>query len=76
MNLPPTHVSTLEMAVKIAGDAGLKYVYIGNVIGHRINNTYCAECGRILMLQDNFMVFINNMINAKCPFCGRVIHGI
>ena len=34
-NLPPTPVSTLEKAQKIALEEGLHYVYIGNIPGHR-----------------------------------------
>ncbi|MCD5401123.1 AmmeMemoRadiSam system radical SAM enzyme, partial [candidate division NPL-UPA2 bacterium] len=34
-HLPPTPIKTLELAVKIAHEAGLKYVYIGNVPGHK-----------------------------------------
>jgi len=35
-NLPQTPIGTLEMAMQIGFDAGLNYVYIGNVPGHMV----------------------------------------
>ncbi|MEM2936419.1 MAG: AmmeMemoRadiSam system radical SAM enzyme, partial [Candidatus Bathyarchaeia archaeon] len=40
-NLPPTPVSTLERCRNEALAAGLRFVYLGNVPGHRGQNTYC-----------------------------------
>ena len=45
-HLPPTPVKTLELAIKIAHDVGLKYVYIGNVPGHKYSSTFCPRCKR------------------------------
>ena len=38
-NLPPTPVAAMDRARKIAMDAGLRYVYLGNVPGHAGQNT-------------------------------------
>lgn len=75
-NLPSTPVSTLEEAVKIAFAAGLKYVYIGNVPGHKHNSTYCPECRERLIHRTHFSVLSNNLQNGNCQFCGYRIHGI
>ena len=43
-NLPPTPVATLERCRQIAMDAGVRYVYAGNVPMHPGENTYCHQC--------------------------------
>jgi pyruvate formate lyase activating enzyme len=42
-----TAVSTMEEAREIGLDEGLKYVYIGNIPGHKGENTYCPSCSRL-----------------------------
>ena len=75
-HLPPTPVSTLEKAVKIAKEVGLKYVYIGNVPGSSYENTYCPRCGKILIRRIAFTVLENNIKNGRCKFCGEKIPGV
>jgi pyruvate formate lyase activating enzyme len=75
-HLPPTPVRTLETARRIAHDAGLKYVYIGNLPGHKANNTYCPECGNLIVGRHHFDVLDNNVVNGMCRFCGERIPGI
>ena len=52
----PTPARTLEMAHKIALKEGLRYVYIGNIPGHRGESTYCPECGKPLIERRGFGV--------------------
>ncbi len=40
-----TPVETLEKAHSIAIKEGTQYVYLGNVPGHRLENTYYPACG-------------------------------
>lgn len=75
-NLPATPIETLEQARKIAMEAGLRYVYIGNVPGDPGENTYCPVCGRILIRRYGYAVLENNIRNGKCIFCGEKIPGI
>ena len=42
-HLPPTPIRTLERAVRIGHDAGLQFVYVGNVPGHEGENTVCPQ---------------------------------
>jgi pyruvate formate lyase activating enzyme len=71
---PPTPVETLEQAFKIAKDAGLNYVYIGNVPGHAGDNTYCPKCGELLIERYGFTISSYNLKDKKCPKCGREIN--
>ena len=43
-NLPPTPINTLEKARDIALSSGIHFAYIGNVPGHKGENTYCPNC--------------------------------
>jgi pyruvate formate lyase activating enzyme len=74
-NLPPTPIEKLEEAYKIAKDAGLKYVYIGNVPGHKGENTYCPNCGKIVVKRIGYEILENNIKDGKCKFCGYKIVG-
>ncbi len=73
--LPPTPKSTLEKARKIAHDSGLKFVYIGNVPGTDAENTYCPDCGKLLIERKGFYIAKNVVNNGVCPECGCHIPG-
>lgn len=74
--LNPTPVLTLENARKIALECGLKYVYIGNVVGNLAENTYCPRCKKIVIKRVGYIVDEINLANGKCKFCGEIINGI
>jgi pyruvate formate lyase activating enzyme len=68
--VPPTPVETLEKAQKMAMEAGIKYVYVGNVPGSDGENTRCPECGELLIKRDGFSIGSNNLKkDKKCPEC-------
>jgi len=76
-NLPPTPISALDMARETAMDAGINYVYLGNVQPeHEGNNTYCPECGKMLIKRLGFFVTKNDIEDGKCKYCGHQIAGI
>ena len=61
--LPSTPVETLEKARQIALNAGLKYVYIGNVPGSEGQNTYCPKCKKIVVERKGFRMMQNHIKN-------------
>ncbi|MEM5852834.1 MAG: AmmeMemoRadiSam system radical SAM enzyme [Candidatus Aenigmatarchaeota archaeon] len=74
MNVEATKISTLEDFAKEAKKIGLDYVYIGNVPGHELENTYCPYCGGILIERFGFKV--NSYIKEnQCPKCGFKLEG-
>lgn len=77
IHLSHTPITTLEKAREIALSLGLKYVYIGNVPGHKANNTFCPNCKNLLIKRTHFFVH-ENKVNSKgvCPFCKIEISGI
>jgi len=68
-NIPDTPVETLERALKIGKEVGLKYVYIGNIPGHEAENTYCPKCGTLAINRVNYMIHRYDK-EGKCPKCG------
>ncbi|MBC8357490.1 MAG: radical SAM protein, partial [Candidatus Aminicenantes bacterium] len=75
-NLPPTPLSTLERVYKIAQKEGLHYVYIGNVPGHRAENTYCPQCKKIIIQRSGYQIKNINLTGGRCKFCNNLIPGI
>jgi len=75
-NLPSTPTSTLEKARNIALIAGIKYVYIGNVPGTNAENTFCPNCKKTLIERRGYSIISNNIIDAKCKYCGEKISGV
>jgi pyruvate formate lyase activating enzyme len=73
---PPTPRKSLERAWHIGKDAGLQFVYVGNVPGHRYDNTYCPGCGQLLIKRLGFDVLLNALQEGQCPKCGDRIVGV
>ena len=75
-NLPPTPLRTLQRAHQIARDAGVHYVYIGNVPMNPANHTYCHKCGKRVIKRLGFLVRENRLLDGRCPDCGAKIDGV
>lgn len=72
-NVPPTPLETIERAWSIGREAGLRYVYVGNVPGHDGNNTYCPNgCGTLI----NRRGFHVERASRSCPECGGTLPGV
>ena len=74
-DVPPTPVSTLQRAQKIGLEAGLKYVYVGNVPDDGSQDTTCPGCGRVLIRRHGFLTS-SRVRRGCCPDCGASIAGI
>ncbi len=73
---PPTPVEKLIEARDIGLEAGLRYVYTGNVPGERSECTWCYSCGALLIERKGFSVYSNLLEKGLCPECGAFIHGV
>jgi pyruvate formate lyase activating enzyme len=71
---PGTPPETLHAARRIALDAGLHYVYEGN-IHNEAAHTYCPVCGEILVRRSWHDVLENLICEGACPSCGHAIPG-
>ncbi len=75
-HLSHTPVPALENARAIRREEGLWYVYLGNVPGHTGENTYCHQCGALLIERSIYEILKNRIHNGKCPECDAVIPGM
>jgi pyruvate formate lyase activating enzyme len=71
----PTPVESLQRAERIGQDAGLRYVYLGNVPGTRSESTFCYKCGHTLIERMGFQIVANETQDSRCPQCGTEIAG-
>jgi pyruvate formate lyase activating enzyme len=72
---PATPPETLHRARKIALEAGLHYVYEGNIFSEGANSS-CPSCGALLIRRSWHNVLENNLKNGACPSCGLAIPGV
>jgi pyruvate formate lyase activating enzyme len=71
-----TSLDHLGLAAAIGREAGLRYIYCGNVPGHEGENTACYNCGAVLVKRWGFEVMENRIAGGKCPECEAVIDGV
>ncbi len=71
-----TPLESLQRAERIGKEAGLRYVYLGNVPGSRSECTFCYECGRVLIERTGYRIHANAIENSQCPDCGAAIAGV
>ncbi|WP_243311880.1 AmmeMemoRadiSam system radical SAM enzyme [Fundidesulfovibrio agrisoli] len=72
---PPTPPSTMEAAWDLGKEAGLEYVYIGNMPAGSHNNTVCHSCGKTLLERRGFSVVAGTLENGRCKACGATVPG-
>jgi pyruvate formate lyase activating enzyme len=70
----PTRIEVLEKAYEMAKKAGVLYPYVGNVDGHKYENTYCSNCGEKLVRRYGYRILKYTITkDRKCPSCGMQI---
>ena len=73
---PSTPIETLETASRIGIEAGLRYVYCGNVPGHADERTYCPACSEVVIDRVGYSIRGIHLKDNACPKCGNAIAGI
>ena len=74
-----TTADDLIRAAEIGLEAGLHYVYAGNLPGRTrsYENTYCPGCGELLVERVGYRIRVNTLAGrAACPKCSTPIPGI
>jgi len=78
-NLGPTEINSLINIYNIGKNAGLKYVYVGNVDNNDLCSTKCAACGKDIIERVGYNVTAKEgkleSLKGKCPFCADKIDG-
>ncbi|MBL5981485.1 hypothetical protein NAAC61_05140 [Petrotoga sp. 8T1HF07.NaAc.6.1] len=72
-NEPPTDINFLERTYELAKKY-LNFVYLGNILSSTYENTYCPDCGTLLIQRKGYDIKIENLNeNGECKNCGRKI---
>ncbi|MDP6495480.1 MAG: AmmeMemoRadiSam system radical SAM enzyme [Dehalococcoidia bacterium] len=69
-HLPPTTIASLERVVKIGKQAGLRFIYVGNVPGHDGENTVCYNCGKLNITRHGHATQVDGLDGPQCKYCG------
>ena len=72
----PTPVATLHRAMDVGRQAGLQFVYCGNVPGDENESTSCPGCGTMLIRRVGFSVDHSRLKAGRCPECGVAVAGM
>ncbi len=76
-DIAPTPPSRLKRARQIAQDAGLRYVYTGNIHDEAGQSTYCQRCGACLIGRDGYAITSWGLdAQGCCSACGALCPGI
>lgn len=75
-HLPPTPVETILRAREIAIEAGLRFVYVGNMQDGAGESTWCPECGTCLIERNGYQIGKIKLSAGTCPDCGTEISGV
>jgi pyruvate formate lyase activating enzyme len=73
-DLESTPLGILRKAYDIGKEAGLRYVYLGNM-GEE-NNTYCYQCHLLLIERLGFSIKDYRIKEGRCPGCNSSIDGV
>lgn len=73
-----TRPEDLRRAYEAGKEAGLRYVYAGNLPGRfdDAENTCCPSCHALLIERCGFTVRANRIQRGACPDCGYAIPGV
>ncbi len=69
-DLPDTPAESLEKAYKIGKEAGLKYVYTGNIPGMPFEDTFCPKCKTLAIDRTGYIISRHDK-QGLCPKCGE-----
>ncbi len=78
-NNPYTESSSLQTASEIGQEAGLNFVYAGNLPGRvgSLENTFCPHCNFLLITRNGYIIREYRVTaQGHCPRCGKAVPGI
>ena len=70
-----TPLETLRQACAIGKKEGLRYIYVGNVLGES-EDTLCPSCGKTLIRRSGFSISDYKIKDSACAFCGNHVAGV
>lgn len=79
LDTPATRSSELQQAADIGQEAGLHYVYAGNLPGRvgSLEDTHCPACNAVLIQRRGYDIGDSRVTKTgSCPQCGHPIAGV
>lgn len=76
LDVPATEADILLKAYHMGKKAGLKYVYVGNILDEDHASTFCPKCETPLVRRNGYAVALEHLDDGKCDQCGTSIPGI
>jgi len=74
-HVPPTPPEDLQQAYETAKNAGIRFVYTGNLPGTNGENTQCPSCKKTLIGRVGYRILSHAMDGNRCQYCSTVIPG-
>jgi pyruvate formate lyase activating enzyme len=71
-----TPPGTLRRAYELGREAGLHYVYVGNLPGAHLEDTHCPHCGQVVIGRRGFQVIHSDIQRGRCAHCGTPVAGV
>jgi len=75
-HIPSTPPERIQRARDLGYEAGLNYVYTGNLPGDEGEKTFCHECGELIIDRLGFTITQNKIKKGLCAKCGEKIPGV
>jgi len=69
MNVPITPLETMFMCREAAMECGLEYAYVGNVLTDEASDTYCPNCGAVVIRRTGYLVDLVGLNGDRCAQC-------
>ncbi|HID01496.1 MAG TPA: AmmeMemoRadiSam system radical SAM enzyme [Piscirickettsiaceae bacterium] len=76
LDVPPTPPESLNRARQIAMEAGLHYVYTGNVLDPAGQSTYCPNCHQMVIGRMGYEITHWAIESGQCRYCAHPIAGV
>ncbi len=74
--IPMTPIETLRRAQQLGSEAGLKHVYLGNVLEEEGEDTRCPACGALLVRRTGLVLLENRLREGACQNCWTPVAGV
>ena len=65
-----TPVETVMTCRDIGLGCGLKHVYVGNTLSDEADDTYCPDCGEVVVRRLGYLVDVVGLDGSRCSHCG------
>jgi len=76
LDRPPTPAATLSLARDLGRQAGLEYVYLGNVNDSGCGDTICPGCGKTVIRRKRLEFIDTELTDNRCNYCRYEIAGV